>query len=102
MRKENALIGCIIAWVLGEEVQILDLAIDPAHRRLGCGLLLLKHLLAWATLHACESATLEVRSSNAGALGLYVHIGFRQVHIRRSYYQDGEDAVLMSKALKGI
>ena len=40
--------------------------------------------------------TLEVRTSNAGAIALYERFGFRAAGSRRRYYQDnGEDALIM-------
>jgi ribosomal-protein-alanine N-acetyltransferase len=42
---------------------------------------------------------LEVRRSNAPAIALYRALGFLHDTVRRGYYQDGEDAVLMSLAL---
>lgn len=44
---------------------------------------------------------LEVRPSNAEALGLYDSFGFRVVGRRRGYYYDtGEDALVMEADLQ--
>jgi ribosomal protein S18 acetylase RimI-like enzyme len=46
--------------------------------------------------------TLEVRPSNAPALGLYRGRGFDVVGVRPRYYSDnGEDALVMVKSLGG-
>ncbi len=47
-----------------------------------------------------EAVLLEVRASNAAALRLYESLGFQRVGLRRRYYADGEDAVLMTLALR--
>lgn len=47
-----------------------------------------------------ESVLLEVRASNAAALHLYDSLGFERVGLRRRYYADGEDAVLMTLLLR--
>ncbi len=40
--------------------------------------------------------TLEVRTSNPGAIALYDGVAFRSAGVRPRYYQDnGEDAVIM-------
>jgi ribosomal-protein-alanine N-acetyltransferase len=45
-------------------------------------------------------ATLEVRRSNTPAIGLYDSLGYRQVGVRKRYYPpNGEDALVMNKAL---
>ena len=38
---------------------------------------------------------LEVRQSNSVAIALYAQLGFVQVAVRKKYYQDNEDAVVM-------
>ena len=45
------------------------------------------------------TAFLEVRASNAAACRLYSKMGFEEVGIRKGYYSDGEDALLMEKRL---
>ena len=45
---------------------------------------------------------LEVRPSNVAARGLYDSYEFIKVNIRKGYYNDnGEDAIVMCKALGG-
>ena len=44
-----------------------------------------------------ESLTLEVRVSNVDAIALYEALEYKQVGTRARYYQDGEDAVVMTK-----
>ena len=39
--------------------------------------------------------TLEVRVSNDPAIALYRSFGFEEAGVRRRYYQDGEDALIM-------
>lgn len=95
----NALVACIIVWILEDEAQILDVVVHPDHRRQGYALQLVEHVIGVAVSHGCKTAVLEVRSSNAAAIALYTQTGFRQVHVRKRYYQDGESALLMSKAL---
>ena len=46
------------------------------------------------------SLTLEVRPSNAAAIALYLKYGYEQVGRRPRYYSDnGEDALIMTRAL---
>jgi ribosomal-protein-alanine N-acetyltransferase len=42
-----------------------------------------------------QTVMLEVRASNHGAQQLYEQLGFEEVGLRRKYYPNGEDAILM-------
>lgn len=82
------------------ELHILAIATDPDLRRQGVAGRLLTHALDAAARAGCRLATLEVRRSNAPAIGLYERTGFRTVHVRKGYYQaDGEDALVMLRDL---
>jgi ribosomal-protein-alanine N-acetyltransferase len=73
---------------------VMNIAVDPEHRRRGIGTALLGELLTQVGEGA--RLTLEVRASNAAAMALYGGLGFRRGGLRRRYYQDnGEDAVIM-------
>lgn len=42
---------------------------------------------------------LEVRASNAPAISFYRKNGFKEIGIRKKYYQNGEDAIIMEKKI---
>lgn len=42
---------------------------------------------------------LEVRESNTPAINLYIKNGFNKISIRKKYYPDGEDAIVMVKEI---
>ena len=44
-------------------------------------------------------AFLEFREGNEAAMRLYLGAGFEQVGRRRNYYENGDAAILMAKAL---
>ena len=76
-------------------MQILNIAVHASYRRQGVAELLLHHALEVGQQRGAQSANLEVRRSNLPALQLYKKFGFREVAVRRGYYADGEDALLM-------
>jgi ribosomal-protein-alanine N-acetyltransferase len=91
--------GYVNHWLVGDEVHVLNLAVHPDFRRRGLGGLLLDHVAAFALAHRCRYITLEVRRSNRGALMLYRRHHFRPVAVRPRYYEDGEDAIVMLRAV---
>lgn len=77
------------------ETEILSLAVAESFRRRGLAEALARRLFA---LRRGEYF-LEVRASNAAALGLYEKLGFERQGRRRAYYhRPVEDAVLMRKS----
>lgn len=94
------LLGFIVYWVVHDEMHILDVVTAPEARRQGLGRALMVAALEDAARRGATRAMLEVRRSNAPAIALYRALGFLHDTVRRGYYQDGEDAVLMSLALR--
>ncbi|MDR0466484.1 MAG: ribosomal protein S18-alanine N-acetyltransferase [Deltaproteobacteria bacterium] len=83
-----------------DELEILNLAVAPEWRRLGCGARLLRPVLRMAAEAGIGRAVLEVRSGNAPALALYAGQGFTKIGSRRGYYHDsGEDALILELVL---
>jgi ribosomal-protein-alanine N-acetyltransferase len=94
-------VGHCLVWVVLDEVEILTIAAGPGVRRRGVGGALLDRLLADARAAAASVVHLEVRPSNAAALGLYTSRGFTAAGRRPGYYADGEDALVMRCELMG-
>ncbi len=74
---------------------LVSIAVRSDARRQGIGRRLLVALRAG--LEVDKPLRLEVRRSNAAAMGLYLGNGFRRIGEVEGYYADGEDAILMEK-----
>lgn len=84
-----------------DEGYITDLAVFPRYRRHGVGTALLRELERRGRELGLRFLTLEVRPSNAAALGLYRAMGYWEAGRRRDFYTDPrEDALLLTKYLK--
>ena len=46
-----------------------------------------------------ELFTLEVRESNVAAIKLYEKFGFSKICLKKSYYENGENAIYMMKGV---
>lgn len=94
--------GYVIARFTADEFEILNVAVAPARRRLGVGETLLSRIVRdfGERLAARDLLSgkgwLEVRTDNAPAAALYRKLGFEERSVRRNYYGNGVDAVLMS------
>jgi ribosomal-protein-alanine N-acetyltransferase len=91
---EEGLVGYMICSRYDTVWHIMNVAVDPDHRRSGVATRLLGRL--FDQLGDDTRYTLEVRTTNAVAIDLYARYGFRAAGLRRRYYQDnGEDAIIM-------
>ena len=86
-------------WFVAGEMQILNLATSVTMRRSGVAGRLLEHAFATASSEL-TAVWLEVRAGNHAAISLYSRCGFRDIGLRRAYYRDGEDAVIMVKEFR--
>lgn len=87
--------------LLGEDGtgHITTIGVAPEHRRRGLGELLLGQLDEVLFKRGIRSVVLEVRNGNTAAQNLYKACGFTVVQRLAGYYNNGEDALLMVKAL---
>ena len=101
MRDDGRVVGYLCLWEVADEVHIMNVAVQPDARRLGIARTLLAGVIEDARRRRLRIVVLEVRPSNAGALGLYASFGFRVVGRRQGYYYDsGEDALVMEVGLQ--
>ena len=100
MELEGALIGYAGFRAFMGEAHIMNIAVHPRHMRKGLGKKLLDFLLGEIAAQRAGIVYLEVRRSNAAAIGLYERSGFTTVSVRPGYYADNcEDALIMVKGL---
>ena len=97
---DGAALGFIGVHNIVGEINITNVAVHPDYRR---------RKIADALMQAMKSEfdsrkengeditgiTLEVRQSNTPAIKLYEKYGFKAEGVRKGYYSDGEDALIM-------
>lgn len=93
------IVGYAFLWITFELAQLARIGVDPSCRQKGYGTYMMKFLMETAHSAGCEFMSLEVRASNLAAQTLYTHAGFLEVNRSKSYYPDGEDAVVMTAAV---
>jgi [ribosomal protein S18]-alanine N-acetyltransferase len=76
-----------------DESEILNLAVAPGFRRCGIG----RELISAFVKRSPGDIFLEVRRANQIARNLYKSMGFREIAVRREYYdQPPDDGVVMN------
>ena len=98
-RVDGRLVGYAVVSVVFEEAELLNVATDPAFRGRGVGSALVDSFILDAKRLGALKAFLEVRVSNAAAMRLYRKFAFKDCYVRKKYYEDGEDALVMARDL---
>jgi [ribosomal protein S18]-alanine N-acetyltransferase len=94
----GAVTGFLIGRLIGDQAEVLNLAVSPGSRRQGIATQLLEAALHDLQIRGAASAYLEVRESNIGAIAFYQRHDFAKVGRRKAYYTGPvEAAVTMMK-----
>jgi len=91
--------GMILARVAADEAEVLTLAVVPEQRRRGLGSALLRAAMERAARLGAVRMFLEVAVTNDAARALYAAHGFIGAGLRRHYYTDGTDALVLRSTL---
>ena len=85
---------------LGEEAELITIAVDPKWRKRGVGVALLRALIDDLLMSPAKKLFLEVAADNVAALKLYGKFGFQKVSERKGYYPrpDGTPATAIVMA----
>jgi ribosomal-protein-alanine N-acetyltransferase len=96
---DGHIVGYLVCSRYDTVWHLMNVAVDSRLRRQGIASTLLERLFELADKPS-EQYTLEVRTSNAAAIKLYEHFGFRAAGRRRAYYHDNrEDALIMWRSV---
>ena len=78
----HSVLGCEV-----DSAELYNISVDPAYQGRGVGRMLLNHMLTRSRTMPVDRVFLEVRVSNERAINLYQSVGFKQVGVRKDYYQ---------------
>ena len=96
---DDKIIGFVGIWCVVDEAQIMNIGIDPRFQSQGYGKKLMQEIFSIAREEGCLTMTLEVKTSNRVARQMYQSMGFELIGIRKKYYPDNSDCMLMCKTL---
>jgi len=103
LQPENQVAGYVIAFAVGEDAELLNVAVEPRFRGQGFAGQMLDAVLIELAGLGVRAAFLEVRESNRAALGLYGSRGFKEIGRRKNYYRRPvEDALVMRRILEVV
>ena len=93
IKTNNEILGYIILYDSLDSFDLFEIAVKNDHRNQGLGTKLLKALF----VKTDKDIFLEVNEINVKALGLYEENGFVRISLRKNYYKDNKNAIIMVK-----
>lgn len=99
-KSENeTIVGFAGIKVILDEADIMNIVVHKDFRNKKIGSQLLEQLLLYSKQNNIKSINLEVNELNSNAIALYKKFGFKQIAIRKKYYNDN-DAIIMKKEIE--
>lgn len=95
-KYNNIIIGFAIIKQICDEVELMNIVTKKNCRGIGIGSLMLEHIILYCKKNKIKCINLEVNSKNSIAITLYKKYNFRQVGLRKKYYNNTDDAILMT------
>lgn len=95
IENDDVVIGYIGRYYFFQEAEVLNFVVDESYQRQGYGQELFDKMVE--DMKDVKKITLEVRASNIKGINFYTKNGFKQVGVRKKYYKNGEDALLLLK-----
>lgn len=95
-RQYNHIIGFAGMQIVLDEANIMNIVTKIENRKLGVATLMLQELFKIAKQANVKLINLEVNEKNLSAIHLYKKFNFKQVGLRKKYYNHTDDAILMT------
>lgn len=90
----NNYIGFIQYSIIYDRAELDYIYVDDKFRSSGIGSKLMNYMIEDVKNNNCLNISLEVENSNINAINLYKKYNFKEVAVRKNYYQ-GKDGILM-------
>lgn len=98
-KMDNEIVGFAGFLKICDEANIMNIVAKISKRHLGIGKKLLEAIIDEANKQNLKTITLEVNNKNIYAINLYEKFNFKRIGLRKKYYNNTDDAILMSMPL---
>ena len=96
-KEKNQVVGFAGISICIDEATLNNIVVKKDYRGRGLGGELLESLIDICSDLNLKTLTLEVNTSNEPAIRLYKKFGFKNLGIRKKYYNNSQDAYIMTK-----
>ena len=96
LRYDNKIVGYGGIKIILDEAELMNIVTKKDKRNMGFARLILNELIEISKEHNCSKLNLEVNEKNSAAIHLYELFDFKQVGLRKQYYNGKDNAILMT------
>ena len=93
---DNIIVGFAGIKIILDTAEIMNIVTKKSFRNMGIGKQMLEYLINMCKNSNIKTLNLEVNSTNTIAITLYKKYNFKEVGLRKKYYDNTYDAILMS------
>ena len=93
---DNIIVGFAGIKIILDTAELMNIVTKKSFRANGIGKLMLEYLINMCKNGKIKTLNLEVNSQNTIAINLYKKYNFKEVGLRKKYYNNTYDAILMS------
>lgn len=94
-KLDNKIVGFFGISIVLDEATINNIVVNKYYRNQGIGNLMIKYLINFCSSKNVSYIFLEVNEKNLDAYNLYKKNGFEDIGIRKKYYNNCNDAIVM-------
>lgn len=93
---DEEIVGFSGIWKVMDEIHITNIVTKISKRHMGIASKLLEKLIETSKAEHASILTLEVNETNTNAIKLYEKYNFKKIGVRKNYYGQNENAIIMT------
>ena len=93
---DNIIVGFAGIKIILDTAELMNIVTKKSFRENGIGKLMLEYLINMCKNEKIKTLNLEVNSQNTIAINIYKKYNFKEVGLRKKYYNNTYNAILMS------
>ena len=97
--ENDKIVGFLVVKNILDQTEIMNIVIKKVERNKKIASNMIEYLIDYCTQNKKKVINLEVNAKNIIAINLYKKYNFKQVGLRKNYYNGTNDAILMSLEL---
>jgi len=99
-QKIKSVVGFCDYWQTFDSATIVQIAVHPELQRKQLGSAMMDEIINDCFAKKVQTLTLEVRHNNEKAINFYLKHGFKKELVKPRYYDNGDDAIYMTRKVE--